>query len=73
MKNSILAFGLLVAAVFAAARHGAGAALRSSARPVDGAMGFQPAATELARDLQWLDWHDSGDHHRDHAVRDRRC
>jgi cytochrome c oxidase subunit 2 len=23
--------------------------------PVDGAMGFQPAATELARDLQWLD------------------
>ncbi len=24
-------------------------------RPVDGAMGFQPAATELARDLQWLD------------------
>jgi cytochrome c oxidase subunit II len=24
-------------------------------RPVDGQMGFQPAATELARDLQWLD------------------
>lgn len=24
-------------------------------RPVDGATGFQPAATELARDLQWLD------------------
>ena len=23
--------------------------------PIDGAMGFQPAATELARDLQWLD------------------
>ena len=23
--------------------------------PVDGAMGWQPAATELARDLQWLD------------------
>ena len=23
--------------------------------PVDGAMGFQPAVTELARDLQWLD------------------
>jgi len=23
--------------------------------PVDGAMGFQPAATELSRDLQWLD------------------
>ena len=24
-------------------------------KPVDGNMGFQPAATELARDLQWLD------------------
>lgn len=24
-------------------------------RPTNGAMGFQPAATELARDLQWLD------------------
>lgn len=24
-------------------------------RPVDGAMGFQPAATELARDIHWLD------------------
>ena len=23
--------------------------------PVDGALGFQPAATELARDIQWLD------------------
>jgi cytochrome c oxidase subunit 2 len=23
--------------------------------PVDGAMGFQPAATDIARDLQWLD------------------
>ena len=24
-------------------------------KPVEGKMGFQPAATELARDLQWLD------------------
>ena len=24
--------------------------------PVDGATGFQPAVTELSRDLQWLDW-----------------
>lgn len=24
-------------------------------KPIDGKMGFQPAATELARDLQWLD------------------
>jgi len=27
----------------------------TNGKPVDGAMGFQPAATELARDLQWLD------------------
>lgn len=38
----------------------AGAALAQQAleivgQPVDGAMGFQPAATEGARDLQWLD------------------
>ena len=26
-----------------------------SGKPVQGGMGFQPAATELARDLQWLD------------------
>ncbi len=25
-------------------------------KPEQGAMGFQPAATELARDQQWLDW-----------------
>ena len=24
-------------------------------KPVNGAMGFQPAATELARDVHWLD------------------
>lgn len=29
--------------------------LETVGRPVDGAMGFQPAATEIARDLQWLD------------------
>ncbi len=28
---------------------------RTMGKPVDGAMGFQPAATELARDLHWLD------------------
>ncbi len=27
----------------------------TTGKPVDGGMGFQPAATELARDLQWLD------------------
>ncbi len=30
-------------------------ALETIGKPVDGKMGFQPAATELARDLQWLD------------------
>ena len=30
-------------------------ALEIIGQPVDGAMGFQPAATEGARDLQWLD------------------
>jgi cytochrome c oxidase subunit II len=30
-------------------------ALEIIGQPVDGAMGFQPAATELAEDLQWLD------------------
>lgn len=37
---------------------GAGAALAQETafgRPVDGATGFQVAATELARDIQWLD------------------
>jgi len=29
--------------------------LESVGKPVDGAMGFQPAATPVARDLQWLD------------------
>lgn len=29
--------------------------LKIIGKPVDGAMGFQPAATELARDLHWLD------------------
>jgi cytochrome c oxidase subunit II len=29
--------------------------LETIGRPVDRAMGFQPAVTELARDLQWLD------------------
>ena len=24
-------------------------------KPIDGEMGFQPAVTEMARDLQWLD------------------
>ena len=30
-------------------------ALETVGRPIDAGIGFQPAATELARDLQWLD------------------
>lgn len=44
-----------VAAVFAAQAASAQDSLPVVGRPVDGAMGFQPAATELARELQWLD------------------
>ena len=29
--------------------------LQSIGKPIPGGMGFQPAVTELARDLQWLD------------------
>jgi cytochrome c oxidase subunit 2 len=43
-------FGTLWAAGLAFAQD-----LEVVGRPVDGMMGFQPAATELARDLQWLD------------------
>lgn len=43
------------AATFAAAPAMAMDDLEVIGKPVDGAMGFQPAATELARDLQWLD------------------
>ncbi len=40
-----------IAATFAAAQD-----LAVIGAPVDGATGFQPAVTELARDLRWLDW-----------------
>ena len=43
-------FGTLAAAGMAFAQN-----LEVVGRPVDGGTGFQPAATELARDLQWLD------------------
>ena len=29
--------------------------LETVGKPVDGKMGFQPAVTEMSRDLQWLD------------------
>lgn len=43
------------AALFAAQAASAQDSLAVIGRPTDGAMGFQPAATELARELQWLD------------------
>ena len=52
----------LMAASLAAALTGAAASAQTAiedlpiiGRPVDGVMGWQPAATELARDIHWLD------------------
>ncbi|NVL03664.1 cytochrome c oxidase subunit II [Ruegeria pomeroyi] len=52
MKNALTLSALLAAlsSLPAAAQE-----LEIIGKPVDGGMGFQPAATELARDLQWLD------------------
>ncbi|MEP4197243.1 MAG: cytochrome c oxidase subunit II [Aliishimia sp.] len=44
-----------LAALFAAAPAWAQDNLEVIGKPIDGKMGFQPAVTELARDLQWLD------------------
>ena len=44
-----------VFAALAAAPAWAQDGLEVIGRPIDGAMGFQPAATEVARRLQWLD------------------
>ncbi|MEL6607517.1 MAG: cytochrome c oxidase subunit II [Pseudomonadota bacterium] len=54
MKTLAAAFGALLAAPSAFAQT-VNQELETIGKPVDGAMGFQPAATELARDLQWLD------------------
>ncbi|WP_299293551.1 cytochrome c oxidase subunit II [uncultured Tateyamaria sp.] len=53
MKKFLSMTGVLGA--FAAAPAWAQDGLEVIGRPVDGAMGFQPAATEVARRLQWLD------------------
>ncbi|MGB7242811.1 MAG: cytochrome c oxidase subunit II [Sulfitobacter sp.] len=53
MKTLFSLSGLM--ATFAAAGAFAQDNLEIIGRPVDGEMGFQPAASELARDLQWLD------------------
>ena len=49
--SSLLAAMAAFAALPAHAQEG----LEIIGKPVDGGTGFQPAATELARDLQWLD------------------
>lgn len=49
--SSLLAAMAAFAALPAHAQEG----LEIIGKPTDGATGFQPAATELARDLQWLD------------------
>ena len=54
MKPLFSLSGLL--AGFAATQAYAQEKLEIIGRPVDGKMGFQPAVTELASDLQWLDW-----------------
>lgn len=53
MKNALTLSGLMAAlsALPAVAQEG----LEIIGKPIDKAMGFQPAATELARDQQWLD------------------
>ncbi|GFE51520.1 cytochrome c oxidase subunit 2 [Roseobacter cerasinus] len=53
MKRFFTLSGLV--AGFAATAAQAQENLEIIGAPVDGKMGFQPAATELARDLQWLD------------------
>lgn len=53
MKNILTTSGVLSA--FAAAPAWAQDGLEVIGAPVDGGMGFQPAATEIARRLQWLD------------------
>ncbi|HKK98499.1 MAG TPA: cytochrome c oxidase subunit II [Marivita sp.] len=51
LKSTLLG----LAATFGAAPAFAQNALETVGRPTDAGIGFQPAATELARDLQWLD------------------
>ena len=54
MKNALKLSGLFVglSSLPAMAQDG----LETIGKPVDGALGFQPAATELARGMQSLDW-----------------
>ena len=51
LTSSLMAVLAALSALPAMAQEG----LEIVGKPVDGELGFQPAATELARDLQWLD------------------
>lgn len=51
LTSSLMAVLAALSALPAMAQDG----LEIVGKPVDGKLGFQPAATELARDLQWLD------------------
>lgn len=54
-KTILAGLGAILSAGAAAAQSAATDGLPIIGVPVDGGTGFQPAATELARDLQWLD------------------
>jgi len=53
--SGLMAATLAVFTSFAAFAQDGIAGLEIVGAPIDGALGFQPAATELARDQQWLD------------------
>lgn len=53
--SKLAAFGAGLTAATSAFAQTALGDLESIGKPVDGAMGFQPAVTEVARDIQWLD------------------
>jgi cytochrome c oxidase subunit 2 len=55
VKNLMTKFGAAVLASMAGSEALAQEGLETIGKPVPGGMGFQPAATELARDLHWLD------------------
>ncbi len=55
LKTGLASVSAMLAGGAAWAQSAVPADLPLIGRPVDGAMGFQPAATELARDIHWLD------------------
>ena len=55
LKTAVTGLGAVFLAGSVAAQSAATDGLEIIGRPTDGATGFQPAATDLARDQQWLD------------------